>query len=47
MVDMVMDEWISHGLEWDSKVHGHAQGVGEDNGVCTSLELDVEDQEWH
>ena len=47
MVDMVMDEWISHGLEWDSKVHGHVRRVGEDKGVRTNVEPDVEDQEWH
>ena len=39
MVDMVMDERTSHGLERDSKVHGHVRGIGEDNGVHTNIEV--------
>ena len=31
MVDMVMDEGTSHGLERDPKVHGHIRDVGEEN----------------
>ena len=46
-VDMVMDEGIHHGLERDSKVHGHVGDFGEDNGVCTNIEPNIEDEEWH
>ena len=31
--DMVMDEGTSHGLEQDSKFHGHVGGVEEDKGL--------------
>ena len=47
MVDMVMDEGTSHGLERDPKVHGHVRGVGEENGVCNNDGPNVEDGEWH
>ena len=45
MVVMVMDEGTCYGLERDSKVHDHIRGVGEDNGLCTSVKLDV--LYWH
>ena len=28
IVDMVIDDETTHGLDWDSKVHGHVEGVG-------------------
>ena len=30
---MVMDQGTSHGLEQDSKFHGHVGGVEEDKGL--------------
>ena len=41
-VDIVIDEGTSHGLERDSKFHCHG-GVGEDNGVHITVDLDVID----
>ena len=35
VIILYIDEGTSHGLERDSKVHGHVGGVGEDNGVRT------------
>mgnify|MGYP006905963509 FL=1 len=44
-----MNKGTSHGLEQDSKVHGHVKGVGnwKDNGIHTKVELNVEDEEWY
>ena len=47
MVDMVMDEGTSHGLEGDPKVHGHVRGVGEENGVCINGGIDIGDGDRH
>ena len=38
---MVVDKATSHGLEWDSKVHGNVRWVR------TNKDIDVEDEEWH
>ena len=44
-IDMVIDEGTSHGLERDCKFHCPG-GIGEDNRVHITIDLDViDDQE--